>query len=196
MAPRPGRMRAWSLNSPSNPRFSIHTSIAIDVPLTPNIPNSPVSPLTSSTLASYRPLLNEGQSSSNYQAKWSSLFLFTSKDQYPLLGGCILLSFLSAFILPGMSIILGRIFTSFSSFSSNSITSAEFLSQVKGNIFILITLGVLSCLINGAFFSTWLYFGELQTLSARKRVFDALLIKDVFWFMESKTDALLSRCST
>ncbi|KAF8541001.1 P-loop containing nucleoside triphosphate hydrolase protein [Trichophaea hybrida] len=59
----------------------------------------------------------------------------------------------------------------------------------------LTVLGCASWLLSGAFFATWLWFGELQAKAAREKLFDILIDKDIEWFEERKdgVSAMLSK---
>ncbi|KAF8245217.1 P-loop containing nucleoside triphosphate hydrolase protein [Wilcoxina mikolae CBS 423.85] len=115
-----------------------------------------------------------------------------------VLSTALFLSTISGFVLPGMSILLGSIFGAFAGFGSGALEPGEFMARVTNYITYLTLLGCASWLLNGAFFASWLWFGELQAKAAREKLFDSLIDKEIGWFEERKdgVSAMLSKGQT
>jgi ATP-binding cassette subfamily B (MDR/TAP) protein 1 len=133
-----------------------------------------------------------------FKASWWSLFTFTNKRHSMVLAIALLLSVISGLVIPGMSILLGEIFGAFAGFGSGALSSDAFMEQLTKAIVCLALLGCASWLLNGAFFASWLWFGELQAKAAREKMFENLISQDVEWFEERKNgvSAMLSKNQT
>ena len=117
---------------------------------------------------------------------WMSLFVFANRRHTIVLGAALVLSVISGLVIPGMSIMMGMIFGAFAQFGSGTLGPEVFMDKVKKYTLWLTILGCCSWLLNGAFFSLWLWFGELQAKSARDKLFDSLISKELSWFEERK----------
>lgn len=116
------------------------------------------------------------------RAGWRCLFNFTGrKHMAPLLIATIL-SILSGFIVPAVSIFAGKLFSSFTDFGGGKLSGNELVSQVSIQCVALVALGGASWALNGGYFMFWLVFGELQAQSARNLTFDGLMEKDMAWY--------------
>jgi len=120
-------------------------------------------------------------------APWISLFVFTTRRHRIALGAALVLSVVSGLVIPGMSVLMGRIFGAFARFGSGALRPGEFMDEVKKYTLWLTLLGCCSWMLNGAFFAIWLWFGELQAKSARDKLFDSLIGRDLNWFEERKS---------
>ncbi|KAA8901932.1 bile salt export pump [Sphaerosporella brunnea] len=132
------------------------------------------------------------------KVSWRSLFVFTDKRHLVVLTIALLLSVISGLIIPGMSILLGKIFGTFAGFGSGALSSDAFIYEVRKTIAYLALLGCGSWLFNGTFFASWLWFGELQAKAARERLFESLIDQDVEWFDDraNGVSAMLSKSQT
>ena len=116
------------------------------------------------------------------QNSWLSLFSFTRKRNFIALLPALLFSIASGLVIPLMSILMGRIFGSFSEYSSDKIGSEELLASVSRYTDYLLLLGVAGWFVSGSFFTSWLVFGELQARAAREELFQGVVSKDMGWF--------------
>ena len=120
------------------------------------------------------------------RASWLSLFAFTSRRHLTVLSAAILLSTAGGLVLPCMSILMGKTFGTFAGLGSGILNSKEFTAQASASVTYLSLLGCGSWLLNGAFFASWLWFGELQAKAARDQLFESLIDKELGWFEERK----------
>lgn len=62
----------------------------------------------------------------------------------------------------------------------------------------LVGLGSASGLLNAGYFMFWILFGELQAKSARDKLFEGMLEKEMEWYdmRKSGIDTLISRLQT
>jgi hypothetical protein len=132
------------------------------------------------------------------KVSWRSLFAFTNKRHFLVLTVAILLSVISGLVIPGMSILLGKVFGAFAGFGSGALSPAMFMDEVTKAIVYLTLLACASWLLNGTFFACWLWFGELQAKAAREKLFESLITRDVEWFEErtNGVSAMLSKSQT
>ena len=144
------------------------------------------------------PNIEEDRNEPAVQARWRSLFRFTTRAHYiPLLLG-LLLSICSGIIIPALSIFLGRLFDSFTDFGAGRLSGPGLVSKVSRNAIYLVGLGSASWLLNGCYFMSWLVFGELQAKSVRDKLFDGLLQKDMEWYdlRKAGVGAMIPRLQT
>jgi len=132
------------------------------------------------------------------KVSWLSLLAFTNRQHLIVLYSALFLSTTSGFVLPCMSILLGSIFGAFAGFGSGALQPEEFMAKVTKHITYLTLLGCASWLLNGAFFASWIWFGELQAKAAREKLFDSLIDNEIGWFEERKdgVSAMLSKIQT
>ncbi|GFF98744.1 ABC a-pheromone efflux pump AtrD [Aspergillus lentulus] len=139
------------------------------------------------SLRSFRRILH-------WRWSWMSLFGFTSRNHTPTLCLATVLALLASSVTPIFAILLGDIFNSFTSFGGSDISGDDLLRKVTRHSIALSGLGIASWVLNGAYFSLFIVFGELQVSNARTRVFEELLGRDQEWFETQKdgTKAFLS----
>jgi ATP-binding cassette, subfamily B (MDR/TAP), member 1 len=113
---------------------------------------------------------------------WKALFYFTTTKHIVPLGSAIILAILAGLVIPSEAVLLGEIFQSFSSFAAHEITEDEFSSQVTKWCIGLVGLATGSWIFHGAFFFSWMLFGDVQANSARQRLFKSLLNKEMKWY--------------
>jgi ATP-binding cassette subfamily B (MDR/TAP) protein 1 len=116
------------------------------------------------------------------QMDWGVLFTFTTKKHLPIMLGAILTAAVSAATLPVFSIIYGLIFGSYADYGAGNINGDELLRDVSRYCLILTGVATANWIMNSTSFFFMLVFGELQAKSARTRVFDVLIRKDITWF--------------
>lgn len=138
------------------------------------------------------------RSNSTVHASWWSLFTFTSKSHSHVLIAAIVLSIAAGVVAPTSAVIFGKIFEAFTSYGASQINGSELVGQVSRYGIGLVVLGCTSGVLNAAFFMSWLIFGEIQAKSARKKLFDSILYKDMAWFDSHKCgiETLVSRLQT
>lgn len=130
-------------------------------------------------------------------ANWKSLFLFTSRGSIPIFSAAIILTVITGLVLPGMAILMGRIFGSFASFQSGLLNADEFLIKIKQDVLFLTALGGGSWLMGGTFFAAWMGYGEMVAQTLRSQIFDEMIEKDPDWYERKKgVSALVTRCQT
>ncbi|KAF2476461.1 P-loop containing nucleoside triphosphate hydrolase protein [Lindgomyces ingoldianus] len=113
---------------------------------------------------------------------WKALFGFMMQKHLPVLCIAAFCAAIAALILPAMSVIHGLLFRQFASFASGNTTGTVMLQNVSRYCVYLTTLATLNWLANSIYFTTILTFGELQARSARIRIFNNLLGKDMEWY--------------
>lgn len=117
---------------------------------------------------------------------WKALFNFTTKKHVALLVPGIFCSIGSGLVNPINSYLLGKIFARFASFASGQLDSSEFRREVlKYNLYIVVVASA-SWLFNFLAYFIWHTFGEAQARSAREKIFNSLLLRQVEWFDRRK----------
>ena len=126
---------------------------------------------------------------------WRSLFNFTARPHVLPLLLALTLSVASGIITPALSIFFGKVFDCFTSFGAGTISGSDLLKKVSTYGLALVGLGSAGGLLNAGYFMFWLLFGELQAKSARDKLFDGMLEKEIEWYDMRKTgvDTLISR---
>jgi ATP-binding cassette subfamily B (MDR/TAP) protein 1 len=113
---------------------------------------------------------------------WKVLFIFTTRKHLPVLASAILTAAIGAATLPVFSVLYGLIFSSYAEYGAGSTNGDELLRDVTRSCLILTGVATVNWVTNSAFFFFMLIFGELQAKSARTRIFDVLIRKDMAWF--------------
>ncbi|KAF2703921.1 P-loop containing nucleoside triphosphate hydrolase protein [Pleomassaria siparia CBS 279.74] len=128
------------------------------------------------------------------QVGWKAIFSFTTKKHIPLLVAAVFFATISALTLPSFAVLYGLIFREFASFESGQITSDDLLRNATKCCLYLTGIAAINCVSNSFYFVTYLTFGELQARSARNRIYNGLLRKDMAWYdtRESGITAFLS----
>jgi ATP-binding cassette subfamily B (MDR/TAP) protein 1 len=121
------------------------------------------------------------------QAGWKALFGFTTKKHFPILSGALLSAFIAAATLPVFAIIYGRIFRDYTDYGAGKVSSSGLRHSVTRYCLILTGIASLNWMANSFYFFFFLTFGELQARSARNKIFDALIRKDMAWYDTRET---------
>ena len=121
------------------------------------------------------------------QMGWKALFGFTTKKHLPVLSGALLSAVIAAATLPLFAIIYGLIFHQYTEYGAGNIDSGTLLSSVTTYCIILTGIASLNWIANSFYFFFFLTFGELQARSARNRIFDVLIKRDMAWYDTRET---------
>lgn len=116
------------------------------------------------------------------QVGWKALFGFTTTSHIAVLISALASAAAAAATLPIFSIMYGRIFGAYSDYGAGKTDSDELLSEITRLCVIMTGIAAASWVLNSAFFFLFLLFGELQAKSARTRIFDVLIRKDITWY--------------
>lgn len=129
---------------------------------------------------------------------WQSLFYFTSRVTIFPLSLSLILSVASGVIIPAIAIILGKIFDVFTIYGSKTISGSELVHQVTTFGVALAVLGCVSGILNAGFFMSWVVSGELQAKSAKEKLFEDMLEKEIEWYDLRKAgiNTFISRLQT
>ncbi|KAI4946954.1 hypothetical protein J4E86_008577 [Alternaria arbusti] len=100
----------------------------------------------------------------------------------PALLGGIAMASVAALSMPAFAILYGLVFGQYTSYGEGSISSSQLMSNMARFCVILTALATLNWIANSFYYLFFLMFGELQARSARNRIFDALIKKDMAWF--------------
>ena len=130
--------------------------------------------------------------------RWRSLFAFMNRAHHVPLLIALALSVMSGILIPTLAYILGKIFDSFTDYGSGKISSTTFTSTVSTNALYLVILGSMSWFLNSNYFMFWLFFGELQAKSARDKIYEGMLHKQMEWYDTRKAgiNAMIPRFQT
>jgi ATP-binding cassette subfamily B (MDR/TAP) protein 1 len=109
------------------------------------------------------------------QVGWKALF------------GAMLSALVAAATLPVFAIIYGLIFRDYTDFGAGKLDSNALRSSVTRYCLILTGIASINWTANSIYFFFFLTFGELQARSARNRIFDALMSKDMAWYDTRET---------
>ena len=134
----------------------------------------------------------------NKNARWGSLFNFTTRAHILPLVIANLLSIASGIIIPALAIFIGKLFNLFTEYGAGKLDGPALVHRISKYDLYMLMLGGASMYINAGYFGFWIYFGELQAKNARDRLFDGLLEKDMEWFdmRTAGVNTLLSRLQT
>ena len=119
---------------------------------------------------------------SRIRPTWKGLFGFTTRAHIPTLVFGVLTALLAGCVTPALAIFLGNLFDTFTTYGAGQIDSQLLHSKVASNCLRVVAVGVAGWLLNGAYFTAFVGFGELQAFTARSKIFSELLYRDVEWF--------------
>jgi ATP-binding cassette subfamily B (MDR/TAP) protein 1 len=118
---------------------------------------------------------------------WKALFEFTTRKHLPILSGALFSAFIAAATLPVFAIIYGLIFRDYTDYGAGKLDSSALRNSVTRYCLILTGIASLNWMANSLYFFFFLAFGELQARSARNKIFDALIRKDMAWYDTRET---------
>lgn len=132
------------------------------------------------------------------ETSWRSVFSFTTREHALTLTLSFALAAIVGIMKPAIAIFIGKVFNDLTDFGAGQISAADLISNVSKLCLYITVFGGISWILNGVFFSMWLGFGELQAKSAREKLFDSMLMKEMSWYDLRKEGigALLSRIAT
>lgn len=142
--------------------------------------------------------VEDGENQRLKKLSWLSIFHFTLRIHLIPLAVAVILAALSGVIIPGVAVILGKVFDIFAQYVSNTITGPELVEHISWYAVALTVLGCASGMLGGGFFTLWISFGELQAKSAREKLFNEMLEKEIEWYdlRRAGTNTLISRLQT
>jgi ABC transporter transmembrane region len=119
---------------------------------------------------------------------YRGLYRFCTDADLALLLPAIAVSIASGLIIPAFTILLGKIFTSFGSFSTVQASPNDLNRQVTPFVAGICVIGAVAWVLGWARMALWLTFGEDAARRARERIMKGLLEKDITWFDEKVVD--------
>ncbi|KAF2658478.1 multidrug resistance protein-like protein 2 [Lophiostoma macrostomum CBS 122681] len=118
---------------------------------------------------------------------WKALFGFTTRKHLPILIAGFISAVIAALSEPALAVLYGLLFRQLSDFGAGKISGSLLLHNASKYCAYMTALVGLNWFACSFFFTFYLAFGELQARSARERVFDALLQKDLDWYDTRKS---------
>lgn len=116
------------------------------------------------------------------QVGWKALFGFTTTSHIAVLISALASAAAAAATLPIFSVMYGLIFGAYSKYGAGESDGDELLSEITRLCVTMTGIAAASWILNSIFFFLFLLFGELQARSARTRIFDVLIQKDMAWY--------------
>lgn len=128
-------------------------------------------------------------------APWKALFFFTTRQHLVPLTLGVFCAVVAGVSSPAQSVLLGKAFGLFTKYAAGKISGHDLMKQEMRYVYYMLAIGVGSWLVHFFFFALWLAFGELQAKSARDRLFQGLLEKEIAWYdvRKSGIGALIPR---
>lgn len=111
-------------------------------------------------------------------APWKALFFFTSKSHLSCLLVALGTAVVSGIASPAAALVTGKAFDAFTSVTDGN----ELVKKETEYVLYMLGIGFGSWLLHFVFFAAWIAFGELQANSARNRLFNGMLTKDIEWY--------------
>lgn len=127
-------------------------------------------------------MISGDQKAHALQESWTALFGFTTSKHLPVLAGGLFGAIVAALTLPVFAIVYGFIFREYTDYGAGKIDSATLVDRITKNCIILCAVVTVNWTSNSIYYFFGLSFGELQARSARNRIFDALMKKDMTWY--------------
>jgi ATP-binding cassette, subfamily B (MDR/TAP), member 1 len=128
---------------------------------------------------------SEGPPTSCESLEWASLFVFYRREHFTYLVGCVISAILSGAILPGLSILIGKVFDAYATYGRNiefPEARSNLLEDIRPFVKAIAGLGAGSLVVNGSLFALWAAFSEAMAKDARMKIFAALISQDMEWY--------------
>jgi hypothetical protein len=120
------------------------------------------------------------------RGSWKALFNFTNRKHLPLLLGAIFCSVLVGIVTPAQAYLMGKVFSTFARFGAGQMSEHDFTHSLSLYCVYFVVLGAVCWVFTAGLFAGWVVFGELQARSARDRLFNALVDREMEWFDQRK----------
>lgn len=127
-------------------------------------------------------MLSDDDASHTVQGSWMALFGFTTTKHLPALAGALLGAIIAALTLPVFAIVYGFIFRDYTDYAAGTSDSEALVDRITKNCILLCAVVAVNWVSNSVYYFFSLSFGELQARSARDRIFNALMKKDMTWY--------------
>lgn len=111
-------------------------------------------------------------------APWKALFFFTTRSHLTCLVVAVVSAVLSGLTSPASALLVGKAFQSFATVTDDN----ELVKKETKYVLYMLGVALGSWLLHFIFFASWVTFGELQANSARDRLFNGMLVKDIEWY--------------
>ncbi|CAN8100825.1 unnamed protein product [Discula destructiva] len=129
------------------------------------------------------------------KATWRHIFAFTERQHTSVLILATAAAACAAGVKTSNAIFLGRFLDIETQLGDGTMTRETAAVKVTFLCVILTVMGVAAWIFNWAFMTMWIIFGELTAKSARERVFQSLLCRDMAWF-DSQVEGVSSALSS
>ncbi|KAF2264340.1 P-loop containing nucleoside triphosphate hydrolase protein [Lojkania enalia] len=129
------------------------------------------------------------------RAGWKTLFGFTTKRHLPVLSLAVTMAAIAALTLPAMAILYGILFRQFADYGSGKINGTALLRNASKYCLYMTGIAAINWLTNSLYFILFLIFGELQARSARERIFNTLVRRDMEWY-DTRQNGIAALLST
>jgi hypothetical protein len=123
-------------------------------------------------------VVNEAQPKRSY----AGLFRFYDHSDLVILVPALVTSIASGFQIPAFTVLLGKLFSSFSDFSNGALTGDELQRQATLFVIGICIVGAAAWALGWSNMSLWLAFGEGVAKKARHAVLKGLMEKDMTWY--------------
>lgn len=126
------------------------------------------------------------------------MYVFTRRKHSPTIAFALVSTFASALFRPTAAILFGKIFSALNKYSAGTATLESTIHDIAKWCAALAVLGCCAWIVEGAFLSSWMTFGESQAKNARDRMLEGMLVTEMEWY-DSQQDgigALLIRVQT
>lgn len=119
---------------------------------------------------------------------YRGLYRFCNTADLALLLPAVAVSIASGTLVPAFTILLGKIFQKFGSFSSGQISARDLEPQVTPFVVGICIVGAAAWGLGWAHMALWLAFGENTARRAREQIMKGLLEKNMTWYDSKVVD--------
>jgi ATP-binding cassette subfamily B (MDR/TAP) protein 1 len=144
---------------------------------------------TSNGSSEHQKAASQADEEREYASKvgWRVLFGFTTRQHVPVILGGVATATIAALSMPVFAIVYGLIFGQYTLYGAGEIDSYTLTSNMTKYCIILAGISTVNWIANSSSFFFFLTFSELQARSARNRIFDTLIKKEMAWFDTRET---------